>query len=422
MQDSASLELVDHLFRHEAGKMIAVLTKLFGLHHLEVIEDVVQESFLKALQSWKYGQLPNNPSAWLMQVAKHQAIDTFRKRSKETMGLPGVVEINYQYASSIEVFHSDEIADSQLRMIFACSHPALNEEDQLALVLKTVSAFSVHEIAKALVTNQATVQKRLYRAKQFIKSEKIAFEIPAGSDLSARLQTVHTILYLLFNEGYNSGKADELIRKDLCAEAMRLCKTLIEHRICSTPTGHALLSLMCFHAARFDSRLDDKNYIVLLQDQDRSKWNKDLIQVAYHYLNRSAEGNEISVYHLESAIAAEHCLAKSFGETQWPRLLQLYDLLLQMKPSPTVELNRAVVLGEMGLIQKAIDAILSIKNIHSLLREQYMYAAVLGDLYKRLSNEVKAREFLEKAFKLTTSQAEKHLIQQKIKSIDPKHN
>jgi RNA polymerase sigma-70 factor (ECF subfamily) len=233
---------------------------------------------------------------------------------------------------------------------------------------------------------------------------------------------VHTLLYLLFNEGYNSLKADELIRKDLCGEAMRLCKSLTEHRICSTPTGYALLSLMCFHAARFDSRLNEDNTIVLLQNQDRRKWNKELISVGYRYLNHSADGNEISVYHLESAIAAEHCLAGTFADTNWQRLLQLYDLLLQMKPSPTVELNRAVVFAEMGELQKAIDSILSIKEIDSLLKEQYIYSAVLGDFYKRLSDQVKAKEFLEKAFGLTTSQAEKNLIQQKIRSIDPKKN
>ncbi|HYJ38388.1 MAG TPA: sigma-70 family RNA polymerase sigma factor [Chitinophagaceae bacterium] len=421
MENSGSIELVDHLFRHEAGKMIAVITRIFGLHHLELAEDVVQESFLKALQSWKYGQIPNNPSAWLMQVAKNRVIDILRQKQKESVGLE---EETYELeGSSIgEFFHTDEIADSQLRMVFTCLHPALKVEDQLALVLKTVSGFSVQEIARALVTNEATIQKRLYRAKEFIRKEKIAFEIPAGTTLTPRLEVVHTFLYLLFNEGYNSGKTDELIRKDLCGEAMRLCKALTEHRICSTPTAHALLSLMCFHAARFESRLDDDNSIILLQYQDRKKWSTDLIGLGYFYLNHSADGEEISVYHLESAIAAEHCLANTFAETNWKRLLQLYDLLLQLKPSPTVELNRAVVLAEMGELQQAIDSILSIKNIESLLREQYIYSAVLGDLYKRLSNQVKAKEFLEKAFGLTTSQAEKNLIQQKIRSIDPNQN
>src|SRR3954465_678049 len=246
------VQMVDHLFRHEAGKMIAILTRIFGLSHLELVEDVVQESFLKALQTWKYGQLPDNPSAWLMQVARRKAIDRLRKTSREIVG-PG--ELPEQASDTKEFYHTDEIADSQLRMIFICIHPDLKEEDQLALVLNIVSGFSVQEIAKALLTTEPTIQKRLYRAKEFIRKEKMRFEIPAGIELRERLDVVHTFLYLLFNEGYNSGKVDELIRRDLCGEAMRLCKALTEHRICSSPTGYALLSLMCFHAARFDSRL-----------------------------------------------------------------------------------------------------------------------------------------------------------------------
>ena len=418
---SDSNQVVDHLFRHEAGKMVAVLTRIFGLHQLEMVEDVVQESFLKALHSWKYGQLPENPSAWLMQVAKNKVIDVLRHNKKQTVGLSEKFEF-IEDTSINEFFHTNEIADSQLRMIFTGMHPALKEEDQLAFVLKTVSGFSVQEIARALVTNEATIQKRLYRAKEFLRKENIVFEIPAGVVLKERLETVYTVLYLLFNEGYNSGKVDELIRKDLCAEAMRLCKALTDHRICSTPTAFALLSLMCFHAARFESRLSEDNSIILLPHQDRKKWNHELIQLGYYYLNYSAAGEELSVYHLESAIAAEHCLAKSFADTNWSRLLQLYDMLLKLKPVPTVELNRAVVLAEMGELQKAIDAILSIDKINSLLKDQYIYSAVLGDLYKRLSDQIKAKEFLEKAFGLTTSQAEKNLIQEKIQSIDPKKN
>ena len=421
MPDSESVELVDHLFRHEAGKMIAVLTRIFGLHQMELVEDVVQESFLKALQSWKYGQLPDNPSAWLMQVAKNRVIDILRHKKRESIGLLEDFE-SIEDSSINEFFHTDEIADSQLRMIFTCMHPALKEEDQLAFVLKTVSGFSVQEIARALVTNESAIQKRLYRAREFLRKEKIQFEIPAGAPLTSRLEVVHTLLYLLFNEGYNSGKADELIRKDLCGEAMRLCKALTEHRICTSPTGFALLSLMCFHAARFESRLSEDNSIILLPYQDRNKWNNELIRLGYYYLNYSAAGEAISVYHLESAIAAEHCLAKTFADTNWGRLLQLYDMLLQLKPFPTVELNRAVVLAELGELQKAIDAILSIDKIDSLLKEQYIYSAVLGDLYKRLSDQMKAKEFLEKAFGLTTSQAEKNLLEQKIRSINPKDN
>lgn len=221
---------------------------------------------------------------------------------------------------------------------------------------------------------------------------------------------VHAVLYLLFNEGYNSTKTDELIQYDLCAEAMRLCKLLVEHRSVTSSSSPALLSLMCFHAARFKSRLDENNSIILLSQQDRTKWNDELIKIGSYYLNLSSEGNTISVYHIESAIAAEHSSTENFENTNWKRLLQLYDLLLQIKPSPLVELNRAVVLAEIGQIQTAIETIESIPRIDQLLDSHYIYSAVLGDMYKRINDNEKAIEYLLEAYHLTTSDAEKKLI------------
>src|SRR5438874_8116612 len=224
--------------------MIAVLTRIFGIQNLQLAEDVVQEAFLKAMQTWKYARYPQNPSAWLMQVAKNKALDVLRKKSREnqfdTIDQP---EDYFRSEISInEFFHQQEIADSQLRMMFTCSHPSFKEEDRLALTLKIISGFSVQEIAKALLTTDEAVQKRLYRAREFIRQNHIQFEIPAGNELTGRLDTVLAILYLLFNEGYNSAKEDELIRKDLCAEAMRLCKLLTEHSVCNVPGANALLS------------------------------------------------------------------------------------------------------------------------------------------------------------------------------------
>ncbi len=412
--------MVDHLFRHQSGKMIAVLTRLFGLNNLQIAEDVVQEAFLKAMQTWKFGQLPNNPSAWLMQVAKNKAIDIFRKRNREfQFAIDDTTAESFGAQPLIEeFFHQQEIEDSQLRMIFTCCHPLLKQDDRLALTLKTVSGFNALEISKALLTNEETIQKRLFRAKEFIKDKRIQFEIPAGIELEVRLETVLAVLYLLFNEGYNSGKADELIRKDVCAEAMRLCKLLTEHKVCNKPDSNALMSLMCFHAARFESRLDENKSIILLQEQDRSRWNSDLINVGHYYLNRSTSGQDISVYHIESAIAAEHCMACSFANTNWVRLLQLYDLLFTLKPFPIIQLNRSIVLAEMGRIEEAINIILSIPNLEAQLKNQYIYSAVLGDLYKRLSDQVKAKEYLQKALDLTTSTAEKNLIRNKIETLN----
>jgi RNA polymerase sigma-70 factor (ECF subfamily) len=418
MNIDSSQHIVDHLFRHEAGKMIAVLTRIFGIHNLEMAEDVVQEAFLKATQVWKF-ELPANPSAWLMKVAKNGALDVIRREQNFRLYSREIVNrLQVETQSTIdEFFHESEISDSQLRMIFTCCHPLLKEEDQVALTLKTISGFGIREIAKALLTNEDTVQKRLYRAKQFIKENNIAFEIPAGKELNNRLEIVHAVLYLLFNEGYNSTKADELIQYDLCAEAMRLCKLLVEHPTATSASSPALLSLMCFHAARFNSRLDENNSIILLPQQDRTKWNEELIKIGSYYLSLSSQGDTLSVYHIESAIAAEHSLTKSFENTNWSRLLQLYDLLLDIKPSPIVELNRAVVMAEMGKIQMAIDTILSIRKIDQLSASHYIYSAVLGDLYHRINDPVKATEYLLEAFGLTTSQAEKKLITRKLAEV-----
>lgn len=420
MESPTSNQLVDHLFRHESGKMIAVLTRIFGTHHLAMVEDVVQEAFLKATQTWKFDKLPDRPSAWLMQVAKHKALDIIRRQQnfQQYSGeLAAQLQQDTDYALD-QFFLDHEIADSQLRMIFACCHPSLKAEDQVALTLKVVSGFGTAEIARALLTNEATIQKRIYRAKQSLKVNTIQLDIPTGHELAARLEVVYTVLYLLFNEGYNSLKADELIRKDLCAEAMRLCLLLSEHATGNQPATFALLALMCFQASRFDSRMDEQHSIILLQHQDRNKWDKDLISRGYYFLNHSSQGNLLTVYHIESAIAAEHCLATNFEATNWTRMLYLYDLLLQQKRTPMVILNRAIVLAQLNQVTKAVEEILQIIGIDTLLQTHYIYSAVLGDLYLQLGGHQQATKFLQQACSLTTSQAEKKLITEKLTGLN----
>jgi RNA polymerase sigma-70 factor (ECF subfamily) len=411
-------QLVDHLFRHEAGKMIAVLTRIFGIHNLELVEDTVQETFLKALQMWKFNPVPDNPGAWLMQVARNKTVDLVRRQQK-LADISSELQLRLQSdtENTIQQFFLDtEIADSQLRMIFTCCHPALSPEDQVALTLKTVSGFGIQEIARALFSNDASIQKRIYRAKEYIRTNHIQFEIPTGVALMERLETVYTVLYLLFNEGYSSIKSDELIRHDLCAEAMRLCKLLTEHKV-AQPSSFALLSLMCFQASRFDSRLGEDNTIILLQDQDRGKWDRDLIALGYHFLNQSSTGSYLSVYHIESAIAAEHCLSPDFDSTNWDSLLRLYNYLLERKPIPIVQLNRSVILAKTAGVGTAIDTILDIPNIRELLDRHYIYAAVLGHLYTQAGNNAESRRLLEKAYELTPSLAEKKLLQEKLAAI-----
>ena len=399
--------------------MIAVLTRIFGIHNLELVEDTVQETFLKALQVWKFNPVPDNPGAWLMQVARNKTVDLVRRKQK-LADISSELQLRLQSdtENTIQQFFLDtEIADSQLRMIFTCCHPSLSPEDQVALTLKTVSGFGIQEIARALVSNEAAIQKRIYRAKEYIRTNHIQFEIPTGLALTERLETVYTVIYLLFNEGYSSMKADELIRHDLCGEAMRLCTLLTEHKVGAQPSSFALLSLMCFQASRFDSRITEDNTIILLQDQDRSKWDRDLIALGYHFLNKSSTGNYLSVYHIESAIAAEHCLAPDFESTNWDALLRLYNYLLDRKPIPIVKLNRSIILAKTAGVEIAIDTILDIPNILELLDRHYNYAAVLGHLYAQAGNNTESRRLLEKAYELTPSLAEKKLLQEKLAAI-----
>lgn len=416
---SSPQQIVDHLFRHESGKMIAVLTRIFGMHNLTLAEDVVQEAFLKAVQTWAFDKIPDNPSAWLMTVARNKALDIIR-RQQHFQHLSGELAYHLEHTTEStirQLFLDTEITDSQLRMIFACCHPSLKEEDQIALTLKTVSGFGTAEIARALVTNEAVIQKRLYRAKQFIKDENIQLEIPSGQELVPRLDTVYTVLYLLFNEGYNSLKAEELIREDLCMEAMRLCLLLSEHKVGKQPATFALLSLMCFQTSRFDSRVDENNAIVLLQHQDRNTWNRDLINLGYRYLSQSSRGDLLTVYHIESAIAAEHCLAPAFEQTNWLRMLKLYDLLLEQKPTPAVLLNRSIVLSQLGRKEEAIGEIIAIPDIGKLLSTHYIYSAVLGDLYLQNGDITNACKYLTLARQLTMSHAEQQLIREKLQRI-----
>jgi RNA polymerase sigma-70 factor (ECF subfamily) len=398
--------------------MVSVLTRLFGIHNLALAEDVVQEAFVKAFHEWRLNPIPSNPAGWLMTTAKNKAIDAIRRARHQVEfadDISYLLKTEYAAVSTVnEMFLDDEIADSQLRMIFTCCHPSLPPEMQVALTLRTLSGFGIQEIANALLTNKETINKRLYRARQYIREKDIKFEIPAGVDLSTRLDMVYTVLYLLFNEGYSSGTADEVIRKDLCVEAMRLCLLLAEHRAGNRTKTFALLSLMCFHASRFKSRMSTENEIVLLEDQDRSEWDQELIRSGEFYLNRACEGNEISEYHLEAAISAQYCVAPSFADTDWRAIAGLYDALLTIKRTPLVKLNRAVVLARIYGPQAGIDEVHTIEGWESLASRHYLFNAVLGQLYLESNDVEKARRFITAAGELTSSDAEKRLLNRKL--------
>lgn len=402
--------------------MVAILTRIFGFHNIETAEDLVQEAFARALKEWTY-QLPANPSAWLIQTAKNLAIDLLRRqRYRQTLAgdLSSLPQFDHDSESIINtLFMETEISDSQLRMIFACCHPRLSETDRIVITLKTCSGFSVHEIARGLLISPEAIKKRIQRVRGFIRRSNITFNIPVGDELRKRLDNVLRGLYLIFNEGYNSSGKERLIRRDLCKESLRLAILLTNHPYTNVPKCNALVSLMSLLAARFDSRLDEQGEIVLLEDQDRSTWNSELIRFGLDYLNRAASGNELSQYHLEAAIVAEHSMALSFAETNWTRILSFYDILLKHFPSPVIALNRAIVVSKLEGPQKAIDLIRAIPHIEKLVESQYLFPAVLGDLHVKLNEPAVALPLFEKALQLTNSPFEKKLIQKKMRDIFP---
>ena len=396
--------------------MIAVLSRLLGLQNLETAQDIVQDTLLQAMNTWRFGAVPDNPSAWLYRVAKNKAIDFLRREKKLRELSPQysyLLESEYTLSSTVNnLFLENEIQDSQLRMMFACCHPVITEESQIALTLKTLCGLSVNEIAKAFLTTDDTIAKRIYRAKEKIKSEKIELEVPQSNELSSRVDTVLKSLYLLFNEGYKSSNPDKLIREDLCEEAMRLCFLLTQHSLTNLPRTKALLALMCFQASRFDSRLDDKGNIILLKHQDRSKWNRSLMSKGFELMEESTEPFEVTTYHLEAAIASQHATARSFEQTDWKSIYHLYEMLYQLQPNPVVAMNKAIASAYAISKQNALDELKQIKG----LENHHLYYATLGEIYFDLENKVEAKKFFTKALKLTSSSYEQQLLMSKINS------
>lgn len=419
MQESSQINsLVDHLFRHESGKMVAVLSRLLGLQNLETAHDIVQDTLLQAMQSWSYTSIPDNPAAWLHRVAKNKAIDHLRREKKFR-------DISPQYAYLLQsewtlsptihqLFLENEIEDSQLRMMFACCHPSIPPESQVALTLKTLCGLSGSEIARAFLTNEETINKRIYRAREKIKTEKIEPDVPGNTELPARLDMVLKSLYLLFNEGYNSSHPQNLIREDLCHESMRLCHLLIEHPLTTGPRAKALMSLMCFQSSRLQARLDANGNIILLKDQDRKLWFRPLIQRGIHYLEESSAPFEVSTYHFEAAIASLHAVAPSFEKTDWKSIHHLYEMLYQLQPNPVVAMNKAIASGYAISKQHALNELQQING----LEHHYLYFATLGELYLAFAQKEKAKEHFEKAMELTSSSSEKQLLASKILSCE----
>ncbi len=406
--------LVEHFFRREAGRLVAVLTRFFGWRNFDLVEEMVQATLLDALQSWRVRGVPDNPAGWIHRVARNKVLDALRRDEIGRRVHRAWAAVRPVRDEGIdELFLDTEIEDSQLRLMFSCCHPHLARENQLALTLKTLCGFGNSEIARALLLTEETVKKRLQRAKDELVAQQVSLEPPAAHELAGRLDAVHQVLYLLFNEGYSASRGESAIRTDLCEEAARLCYLLCGQRQCSTPTTFALMALMLFHAARLDARLDDRGFVLLMEDQDRSMWDARLICRAKELLDQSAEGTCISPFHLEAGIALHHCSARSYAETDWPSILRLYDALLQLQRSPVYLLNRAIVVAQIDGPQAGIRA-LAEAGRDEALRRYHLYDATLGELYRRAGDFARARRHLEAARQKTSSPFDQEIIDRRL--------
>jgi RNA polymerase sigma factor (sigma-70 family) len=402
--------LADHLFRHESAKMVAILTGIYGARNLQLAEDVVQEAMVRAMKSWPFG-VPENPGAWLLRTAKNLAIDHLR-RERNFLEKEAAIITEIEIARPENANTDDrEVADDQLRLMFVCCHPGLPPEAQSALALKTLCGFSPAEIANAFLISEAAVSKRLVRARQRIRDERIPFEIPAGNELPPRLNGVLKIIYLLFNEGHKASHGDAIARADLCEEAIRLARLLASHPAGDRPHTHALIAMMAFTAARIPARTDSGGNLLRLEEQDRALWSRELIALGVRHLGKSPAGDELSEYHLQAGIAACHTLAASDEATDWPRILTLYDQLLDRNPSPVIALNRAVAFSRVHGPAAAI-ALLETPAIRDRLSSYHLLHAVLGELHFKNQNPEAAADHFRQALALAETRPERsHLCQ-----------
>lgn len=401
-------ELIPHLFRAEFSKLTATLTKSFGLQHIELAEDIASDTFLLAAETWGIKGIPDNPTAWLYTVAKNKTKDYLKHNKLFSEKIAADIKNSGSLADNVELDLSiKNIQDSQLQMMFAICHPSISVESQIALSLRILCGFGIEEIADAFLSNKETINKRLFRAKETLRKEKIKMELPSEREIESRLRTVLDTLYLLFNEGYYSNSQNTVLRKDFCKEAMRLNLMLTENNYTNKPFSNALLALMCFHASRFEARLNRYGEIILYEDQDTNLWNKELIEQGEYFLNRSAQGNQLTKYHLEAGIAYWHT-QKTNSKEKWEAILQLYNKLLQIEYSPNAALNRTYALA------KTTNEALAIKELEKInLKDNHFYYALLAELHFKI-NKKKALEYLYIASSIAKREQDKQVLNKKI--------
>ena len=409
---------VEHLFRHQSGRMVAHLARLLGPGNLDLAEETVQEAMLRALQTWPYQGVPKNATAWLFRVAHNIAIDSIRHN--QVAGEKSEVLVA-ELTRSIVVEPQDpdieeQLRDDELRMIFMCCHPGLSREASVALSLKTAGGFSVGEIARAFLADEAAITQRLVRAKRQIRDQRLTLEMPQPSELKRRLDSVLDVIYFLFNEGYAAHEGEDLIRHDLCFEALRL-GLLVAASSIAEPRVQALVALMALQGARLPARVDRAGDLVLLEDQDRSSWDQRMISLGFHYFERSMAGDEVSEFHMQAAIAATHARASVANDIDWHIILQLYDKLLSINPSPVVLLNRAVAVAKVRGPAEALKAIEPLEN-DAKLEDYYLLLAIRGHLLRELGREAEAVECFRKALECPCSEPERRFLKRKLADTD----
>jgi RNA polymerase sigma-70 factor (ECF subfamily) len=404
------------LFRRESARLLAALTRIFGVEHIALAEDVVQETLAAAFEAWRWSGVPDHYSALLMTAAKNRVLDVFRRERTARKFAPEVgrfIESEWTLAPAVEeLFLPEALRDDELRMMFSCCQPRLKEDVQVALILKNLCGLSVEEIAGAFLASPAAIEKRLTRGKNAVADSKRFFELTAA-DFAPRLATVHCALYLLFNEGYHSAGADSVVRIDLCREALRLVRLLVEHGPAATPTTKALAALMCLDAARLPSRIDEGGNLKAILHQDRSRWDRSLIAEGLELLAESASGEELTAYHVEAAIAGIHAAAESAEATPWGEIVSLYDALLKLRPSPVTALNRAMAIAQHEGPARGLGAIRAIPDV-SLLSSYPFYPAALGELELRLGRAAAAAEHFKVALRLARNESERRFLEERI--------
>ena len=421
--------LVDNLFRRQAGRLVATLTRVFGPAHMDLAEEVVQEALIAALKTWPFAGVPDNPAAWLRTVARNRALDTIRRNARLGQ-LRGELEIHFAalavsgeaapggaLSDKTGATLGNEPSDDQLRLMFTCCHPAIPLEARVALTLKAVCGFGTAEIARAFLVSEPTVSQRLVRAKRRIRDNAIAFEMPGGADVAARLDAVLEVLYLTFNDGYLRHQGDDLVSADLCHEAIRLAEMLTATPVTDTPVVHALLAFLLFQAARLPARTDGAGEVLLLAEQDRTAWDHALIRAGHDHLERAMAAERLSAFHLEAGIAACHVSATADADTDWAHILSLYTLLSELRPSPVVALNRAVALAMVDGPAAGLAAIDAIKDEPALAAYPFL-PATRGELFLRDGDRAAAASCFRAALSTAQNAAQRRLMMRKLAACD----